>query len=232
MLPVARAAGKRIPESGVSFRCRSHQKLRARTPRPTYNPSMRLPRLERPERYQGLYVFDFGDHAGVGFTAEEVAELLDSERYRDGKAYRIQRAFPDGRMELRAVPADLFQLEAGMFFYATDEATARDDFRRLVALAVRSSPPCRGKIQLARYAEDRFVVAFVYPAERDADVSSWLLEGEYRTPGGAEGGVGAVDRYYGAAPEILETQQVFGVGESISRTGGELLEAVALAVQR
>ncbi len=177
-------------------------------------------------------MFDFGDHAGVGFTAEEVAELLDSERYKDGKVYRIQRAFPDGRMELRAVSAALFQLEAGMFFCATDEATARSDFKRLVALAVRSTPPCRGKIQLAQYAEDKFVVAFIYPAERDAEVSSWLLEGEYRTAGPAEGGTRAVEQYYRAGPEILDTHQVFGTSENISRSGRELLEAVPLAVQR
>jgi hypothetical protein len=193
---------------------------------------MKLPKVENPDHYEGLYVFDFGDHAGVGFTAEEVAELLDSERYKDGKVYRIQRAFPDGRMELRAVPAALFQLEAGMFFYSADEATARGDFKRLVALVVRSAPPCRGKMQLARYAEDKFVVAFIYPAERDAEVSSWLREGKYRTAGPAEGGTGAVERYYRAAPEILETQQVFGAGENINRTGRQLLEAVPLAVQR
>jgi hypothetical protein len=177
-------------------------------------------------------VFDFGDHAGVGFTAEEVAELLDSERYRDGKVYRIQRAFPDGRMELRAVPTALFQVEAGMFFYSTDETTARGDFKQLAALAVRSTPPCRGKIQLARFAVDKFVVALIYAAERDAEVSSWLLGGEYRTAGPAEGGSGAVERYYRDAPEILETQQIFGAQESISRTGRQLLEAVPLAVQR
>jgi len=193
---------------------------------------MKLPKLEKPDRYEGLYVFDFGDHAGVGFTAEEVAELLDSERYKDGKVYKIQRAFPDGRMELRAVSAALFQLEAGMFFYEMDEATARRDFRQLVALAVRSALPCRAKIQLARYAEDKYAVAILYPAERDAEVSDWLLEGDYRTAGPAEGGIGAVERYYGDRPEILETHQVFGADENLSRTGQELLEAVPLAVQR
>lgn len=177
-------------------------------------------------------MFDFGDHAGVGFTAEEVAELLDSERYKDGKVYRIQRAFPDGRMELRAVPAATFQLEAGMFFYSRDEAAARSDFKRLVDLAIRSAPPCRAQVQLAQYAQDSFVVAILYPAERDAEVSSWLLEGNYRTAGPAEGGVGAVERYYSAKPEILETHQLFGTSETISRTGRELLESVALAVQR
>jgi hypothetical protein len=193
---------------------------------------MKLPKLKNSDRYQGLYVFDFGDHAGVGFTAEEVAELLDSERYKEGKAYKIQRALPDGRLELRAVPAANFQLEAGMFFYATDEATARSDFKQLVNLAVRSLPPCRAKVQLARYAADKFVVAMVYPAEYDADVSAWLLEGDYRTSGPAEGGIGAVERYYVHGPEILETHQLFATEENVGRTGRELLEAVALAVQR
>jgi len=193
---------------------------------------MKLPKLENPDRYQGLYVFDFGDHAGVGFTAEEVAELLDSERYQEGKAYKIQRAFPDGRMELRAIPAAKFQLEAGMVFYATDEATARRDFQRLVDLAVRSAPPCRAKVQLAQYAQDKYVVVMIYPSERDAEVSSWLLEGEYRTAGPVEGGIGAVERYYREGPQILETHQLFGARESISRTGRELLASVPLAVQR
>jgi hypothetical protein len=193
---------------------------------------MKLPKLENPDRYQGLYVFDFGDHAGVGFTVEEVAELLDSERYKEGKVYKIQRAFPDGRMELRAVPPANFQLEAGMFFYSTDEATARSDFKRLVNLAVRSTPPCRAKVQLARYTADKFAVAMVYPAERDADVSAWLLDGGYKTSGLAAGGIGAVERYYADGPEILETHQLFETDENVSRTGRELLESVALAVQR
>ena len=193
---------------------------------------MKLPKLERPDQYVGLYVFDFGDHAGVGFTAEEVAELLDSERYKDGKVYKIQRVHPDGRMELRAVPAAKFQLEAGMFFFSTEEAMARSDFERLADLAIQTAPPCRAKVQLARHAEDKFVVAIIYPAERDEEISSWLLEGDYRTAGPAEGGVGAVERYYRDRPEILETHQLFGTSETISRSGQELLASVALAVQR
>jgi hypothetical protein len=193
---------------------------------------MKLPRLEKPDRYQGLYVFDFGDHAGVGFTAEEVAELLDSERYKEGKAYKIHRAYPDGRLELRAVPAAKFQLEAGMFFYSDDEAAARGDFKRLVDLAVGTAPPCRATVQLAKHAQDKFVVALVYPAEHDDDISSWLLAGNYRTAGAAEGGVGAVERYYQDKSEVLDRHQLFGASETVSRTGAELLTAVPRAVQR
>jgi len=193
---------------------------------------MKLPRLEKADRYQGLYVFDFGDHAGVGFTAEEVAELLESERYRDGKVYKIHRAHPDGRLELKGVPADKFQLETGMFFYCRDEATAKADFKRLVNLAVRTAPPCRAKVHLARCTEDQYVVAMIYPAEYDDEVSSWLLEGEYRTAGEIDGGTAAVERYYQSKPEILDRHQLFGTSENVSRTGEELLASTARAVQR
>jgi len=193
---------------------------------------MELPKLQKPERYVGLYIFDFGDHVGVGFTAEEVAELLESESYKDIKVYKIHRAYPDGRLELKGVLSQIFQLEAGMLFYCADLDTAKDDFKRLINQAIRITPPCRAKVHLAKYSEDRFVVALIYPAEYDDEVSYWLLEGKYRTAGAAEGGTGAVQRYYDDAPEILERHQLFGRSELVSRTSEELLSAVKLAVQR
>lgn len=193
---------------------------------------MKLPKLEKPDRYRGLYVFDFGDHAGVGFTAEEVAELLESERYGDGKVYKIHRAYPDGRLELKGVPAQRFQLEAGMIFDARAEDVAQGDFRRLVNLTVQTAPPCRAKVQLARFAADRFAVALIYPAEYEDEVSRWLLDGDYRTAGVAQGGVGAVQQYYAEQPEILDRHQLFGARDAVSRTGQELLASVGRAVQR
>jgi len=193
---------------------------------------MKLTELEKPEKYVGLYIFDFGDHAGVGFTAEEVAELLESEKYRDGKVYRIHKAYPDGRLELKGVPNETFELEAGMFFYSSDIETARRNFNELVRLAVKSSPPCRAKVHLAKTGDKTFVVALVYPAEYDGEFSFWLLDGEYRTEGAAEGGVEAVQRYYDRKPEILDRHQLFGKSETISRTGQELYASLKLAVQR
>jgi hypothetical protein len=193
---------------------------------------MKLPELEKPEKYTGLYVFDFGDHAGVGFTAEEVAELLESEKYKDGKVYKIHRAYPDGRLELKGVPATTFALEAGMFFYSGDLDAGRRDFKSLVNLAVRSAPPCRAKVHLAKFNDREFGVALIHPAEYDAEVSSWLLAGGYKTAGAAEGGVGAVQRYYDRQPEILDRHQLFGHSEATSRSGAELLASLKLAVQR
>lgn len=193
---------------------------------------MKLPKLQKPDKYVGLYIFDFGDHAGVGFTAEEVAELLESEKYKDGKVYKIHKAYPDSRLELKGVPSQAFQLEAGMFFYSSDIETAKRDFKELVNLAVQTAPPCRAKVHLAKYSNDKFAVALIYPAEYDDEVSSWLLTGEYKTTGAAEGGVGAVQSYYDAKPEILERHQLFGQSAFESRNGQELLAAIKLAVQR
>ncbi len=193
---------------------------------------MKLPKLQKPEKYVGLYIFDFGDHAGVGFTAEEVAELLESEKYKNGKVYKIHRAYPDGSLELKGVPTQTFQLEAGMLFYSSALETARGDFKQLVSLAVRSAPPCRAKVHLAKYNDDKFAVALIYPAEYDDEISSWLLDGRYKTSGTAEGGIEAVQRYYDYKPEILDRHQLFGKSESISRTGQELLAGLKLAVQR
>ncbi len=193
---------------------------------------MKLPKLEKPDKYIGLYIFDFGEHVGVGFTAQEVAELLESEKYKDGKVYKIHRAYPDGKLELKGVPTQTFQLEAGMFFYSNDLGTATKDFKQLINLAVQTAPPCRAKVHLTKYSDEKFVVAMIYPDEYDDEVSSWLLEGRYKTTGAAEGSAGAVQRYYDQAPEILERHQLFGKFEYESRTGEELLASVKLAVQR
>jgi len=193
---------------------------------------MKLPKLQKPDRYVGLYIFDFGEHVGVGFTAEEVAELLESEKYRHGKVYKIHRAYPDGRLELNGVQAERFQLEAGIFFYSKDSETARRDFKQLFSLAVRSSPPCRAKLHLAKCSDEKFVVALIYPAEYDDQISSWLLNVQYKTSGAAEGGTGAVQRYYDYEPEILDRHQLFGKSDLVSRTGEDLFASLNLAVQR
>jgi hypothetical protein len=193
---------------------------------------MKLPKLQNSEKYIGLYIFDFGDHTGVGFTAEEVAELLESEKYKNSKVYKIHRAYPDGTLELKGLPAQTFQLEAGMFFYSNALESSRGDFRKLVDLAVGTAPPCRAKVHLSKYNNDKYVVALIYPAEYDDEFSSWLSDGQYKTSGAVEGGIGAVQRYYDYEPEILDRYQVFAKSELTSRTGQELLAGLKLAVQR
>jgi len=193
---------------------------------------MKLPELQSPEKYVGLYVFDFGEHAGVGFTAGEVAELFESEKYKDCKAYKIHKAYPDGKLELKGVRAEIFQLEAGMFFYSGQLETAKGNFKRLVDLAITTTPPCRAKVHLAKYSDDKLITALIYPAEYDVEVSDWLLVGEYKTSGVAEGGIEAVQRYYDTKPQILDRHQLFAKSEPVSRTGEQLLVSLKRAIQR
>jgi hypothetical protein len=193
---------------------------------------MKLPELKNSEKYVGLYVFDFGNHCGVGFTAEEVAELFESEKYKDCKAYKIHKAYPDGKLELKGMPAEIFQLEAGMFFYSSDLETTKRDFKGLVNLAVKTAPPCRAKVHLAKYSEEKLVAALIYPAEYDDEISAWLLNGGYKTTGATEAGSEAVKRYYDYKPQILDRHQLFGKSENRNRSGQELLAGIKLAVQR
>lgn len=193
---------------------------------------MNLPRLDKAQRYQGLYIIDFGDHTGVGFTADEVAELLESQSVPEVKIYKIYRAYPDGQMELRGVPSQTFQLESGMFFYCRDEAEARDAYQRMIALAVALAPPCRAKVHLSRWSPEQYVVCLIYPAEYNDEISDWLLEGRYASTGQAEGGVGVVQQYYDRDPEILERHQLYGQSLHESRTGEVLLSGLKRAVQR
>ncbi len=193
---------------------------------------MKLPELQNCEKYVGLYVIDFGDHSGVGFTAQEVAELLESEKFKHIKVYKIHNAYPDGRVELKGVRTELFQLEIGIFFYSTGLESGREDFKQLVDLAVRAAPPARAKVHLAKYSEQKFVTALIYPAEYNDEFSRWLIEGDYKTAGPAQGGIEAVQRYYNQEPEIIERHQLFGQSAYASRTGEELLASTKIAVQR
>lgn len=193
---------------------------------------MKLPELKNSDRYVGLYVVDFGDYSSVGFTAQEVAEILESEKFSHCKVYKIHNAYPDGRIELKGIPAEIFQLEIGMFFYENKERSAKSDFKNLVNLAIQNVPPCRAKLHLAKYSDDKFVTAIIFPAEYNDEISKWMLDIDYKTFASAEGGIEAVQRYYDSKPQILARHQLFSKSELQNRTGTELLANLKLAVQR
>jgi len=193
---------------------------------------MRLPKVKNSGKYVGLYVFDFGESCSVGFTAEEMAELLESEKFKDGNVYKIKSVRVDGTMELVGVRREMFELESGMFFYSGDISKAMEDYKKLVAVAVKSAPPARAKVHLGKYDDEKYVVGLIYPAEYEDGFSSWLLESGYFTAGAACGGIGSVESYYKDSPELIERHQLFGRDSLENRTGEELLCSVKLAVQR
>lgn len=199
---------------------------------------MKLPQISQPERYRGLYVFDFGEWAALGYTAEEITMLLESERYRDGKVYKIHRAWPDGSLELRGVSGERFQLESGMFFYRATLPAARADYESLASLACTQAPPCRAKLQLADFGSagtdqrQRFVVTLIFPAEYEDEIGVWLNEADYQGGDLAEGGISLVTRYYEQEKTILERQQLWSQAAIPARSREEVYASVRRAVQR
>ena len=195
---------------------------------------MKLPELQNPEKYAGLYVFDFGGgQVAAGYTADEVTVLLESEKYKDGKVYRIHRALPDGTLELAGVSRRRFEAEDGLFFYAMNEADSRVDFERLCRLAQQSPPPCRMKAHWSRLAGARYphVAAIIFPAESTHEVADWLNAAGFDGGEFVEGGPSQVTSYYEAQPVIVERRQ-FWPTQHGSRSADEVLATTHLAVQR
>ena len=195
---------------------------------------MKLPTLQNAEKYRGLYVYDFGDQVAVGYTAEEIAILLESERFRGGKVYRIHRAQPDGSLELQGVSQRRFELEEGLMFYQPDRQQAVQDFDTLRRLAQEASPPCRAKWQLAKLdkAPLPYLTALIYPAEYSPDVSEWLNEIGFDGGERVEGGCSVVTDYYQSNPLVLSRHQFHAAGAYASRSAEEVFAGVNQAVQR
>ena len=194
---------------------------------------MRLPELESPDRYMGLYVFDFGDQTAVGYTADEIAVLLESDKYRDGKVYRIHRAMPDGTMELQGVARETFLKEDGLFFYRRSRDAARSDFGELVRLAEETPPPCRMKVHLAEIARAGYDVctAVIFPAECTHDVADWLNRIGFLGGDLVEGGPSQVTDYYAARAVTADRRQLWPARND-SRPAEEVLATTHLAAQR
>ena len=195
---------------------------------------MKLPELQRAEKYAGLYVFDFGDgQTAVGYTADEIAVLLESEKYQEGKVYRIHRALPDGTLELEGVSRRRFELEDGIFFNASSEEASRQDYESLCKLAEQSPPPCRIKVQRATIAGAHYphLTAAIFPAEFTHAVGDWLLAGAFDGGECVEGGPSQVTSFYEASPVLFERRQ-FWPAASDSRSVEEVLASTHLTIQR
>ncbi|MBU0617294.1 MAG: hypothetical protein KKI02_06240 [Planctomycetes bacterium] len=196
---------------------------------------MILPHVDDPPRLRGLYVYDFGEWTAVGYTAEEIAILLEDASCRGGKVYKIHRATPDGRMELRGVSPDRFNRESGLFFHRRELAPARADFEEVRASAEKTPPPCRAFLHLADREIDspqRFVTALVFPAEYENEIGHWLTAIGFHGGDLAEGGTSHVSNYYEQRQTLLERQQLWSRPAIPSRSPEEVLASVRQAVQR
>ena len=195
---------------------------------------MKLPKLTNSQRYQGLYIFDFQGQVGIGYTAREIEILLESEKYRDGKVYKIHRAYPDGRLEIKAISASRFQAESGIFFHCPDLAHAKKDYQKLLDSAQAEQFPCRAKVHLSTIPSaqtSQYVIALIYPAEYDDDVADWLLHIGYQPGQSATGGISQVSAYYREHTK-LQSNQLWGVLDETAREPADIFAEIGKAVVR
>ncbi len=195
----------------------------------------RLPRLTDPQRYQGLYVIDFGDTLSVGYVAAEVGTLFNSEQFPRMRAFRIHRALPDGTVSLAQVPRDRFRpgVQEALFFLQDCEPAARDDFDTLRDLA-EGRFPCPARLELAEVPgrEYPFLTVLIYPAEHDDDVSRFLLSVNYEGGQTVEFGTRQLADYRQAGPRIVEKAAIAAAPVAAARELEQLLAARRFAVQR
>ena len=139
---------------------------------------MNLPPIPHPERYVGLYIYDFQTHVSVGFTAAEVRHLRESQDYRDGTAYEIYRVTENGGLELRGVLDQRLVAKEALCFLRHEAGEARKDYDALRRAADDTPLPCAVTAMLARvYSFDPpDTTALVYDASASHVVSGWLRE--------------------------------------------------------
>ncbi len=193
---------------------------------------MKLPELNNSGKYVGLYVIDFGDHCAVGYTADETASLLESEKYADVKVFRIHRAMPDGTIELKGITNDRFRLESGMFFHCNSEVQAKADFKTLAEYAGETLPPCNAKLQLAHDTQGNQILGLIYPAEYEDDISSWMLKSGFKGSGAVDAGISQVTRFYNNGYCINKSCQLTAAITIPARSFSELVNSTDRAIQR
>lgn len=194
---------------------------------------MQMPELNSKTDYEGLYIFDFGDSVAVGYTAKEIAILLESEEYSDGKVYKITKFDKDGRAYLKGISSELFQLENGFFFCSQNSEDAKRDFEELCQLAEEKPPPNTCKIHLSKLNYSPMfshVVALIFPAEYEDDISDWLIKIDYKGGESVDCGISHVTNYYDNST-VSDARQFF-VQDAESRTYEQVMESIREAIQR
>ncbi len=195
---------------------------------------LKLPPIPNPHRYAGLYVYDFGTHVAVGYTAGEVAILQTSEEHHNGLAYEIYRVGNDDTMELRAAKMHRVTASESLRFLRHDASVSRSDYDALIQAAKNDAPPCTVELHLAKvYAIDPpNVMTVTYPVSASTAMSGWLTRhapaagDEVESGRGASTSISAMEgvRIASCTLDMHVTNQ--------DRSVEEVLAAVRLPLQR
>lgn len=195
---------------------------------------IRLPTVKNPQRYIGLYVYDFGTHSSIGYTVGEIRILRESQAHRGGTAYEIYRVTDAGAYELRGVADERLAAREAICFLRRDGATARRDYDALKRGAEGSPTPCAVEMHLARVPDFRppHVTALLYAAAASAVLSGWLNGCGFAGGDRVIGGIDAHDALIGARAVRIDSCQLLALMDYRDRSPDEVLNAVDRLVQR
>ncbi len=195
---------------------------------------MNLPSLNHPELYQGLYVFDFGAHVAVGYTAEEIEVLLGSPEHRDGRAYKIHHATAKGELSLRGLSRLDVNVREGMVFYRASADAARADFEALRRAAITSAPPAvlHWRLGCDSQAELSECTVLSYSAEASDRVGRWLEAIGFTGGDQVEAGAQFVDFFARASTIEHDHLAIAPHPRYHSRPPAEVLASVHKPIQR
>ncbi len=195
---------------------------------------MRLPRIDTSKDYSGLYVVDFGDQVGIGYTIEEVRMLLEEERYQTVHVYKVHNMRPDGTVELKAVSPTRFAVESAFAFCSREMERARSDFEQLRQLGETDPLPCKARLlfgQLSYNPQFSYVAAIVYPAEYEDEMSQWLLKHDVQAGETVDHGISHAQNIEQNL-QVRDHAQLPAEAWRQSRSREQLLRAVGDGVQR
>lgn len=195
---------------------------------------MKLPPISDPHRYAGLFVYDFGDHVSVGYTAAEINLLRGEPAHVSGTAYQIYRVAEDGSMEIRGIlDRHLHEREALCFLYP-DGARARRGYDTLRKAADGVPVPCSAELHLSKvYAfEPPDVCAIIYDATSSHRLSGWLGEVDFAGPTTVRGGLDAHREFATADRLQIDSCELRCSEMYRDRPAEEVLATVDRALQR
>ncbi len=195
---------------------------------------MRIPGVANPERYVGLYVYDFGTHVSIGYTASEVCMLRESPAHRGGTAYEIYRVHETGGFELRGAVDSRLRGREALCFLRGDSQAARRDYDELRRMAKTHRLPCAAELHLARI--DSFelphVTAVLYAASATSLMATWLSSIGFAGGDHVIGGVDACAEFLGADRVGIDSCDLPASADCRDRTVDEVLSSVDVPVQR
>lgn len=193
-----------------------------------------LPPIPNAARYAGLYIFDFGEHVAVGYTAAEIAFLRAHPEFAGGTAYEIYRADADGRIELRGARDDRLHAREAFCFLRADASAANDDYLSLKRNAEANPPPCSIELQLSKLYSGEFpyVTALLHAAAHADAVAGWLSAGGFMGGDQIQVGVHALAWLQQSGGVRLASCQPAALQVLADRTPEEILLAIHEPIQR